>query len=246
MNIALVDDEQVYLDKMSKLCRDFGQENNVRVNVKTFLSGEDFLENFEADKYSLVFIDIYMKGINGIKTAKAIRKTDATCLVVFFTSSMDFMPDAFSCHAFEYITKPFIKERIFDVLKDAANIVPSASRYVEITSNRKTVHLLLSDIISVVSDAHYLNIRVRGGNILRSRMTSSAFMNITGHDPRFFIVNKGVILNADYVTTCEGSNCIMNDGSQYPLRVKDAHKIKSVLQKYQFNKIRNEQKYSRK
>lgn len=59
-----------------------------------------------------------MKHLSGVDTAKRMRADDSGCILVFLTSSMDFMPDAFSCHAFEYIVKPFTEERIFQVLED--------------------------------------------------------------------------------------------------------------------------------
>ena len=105
MKIALVDNEQKCLDEMAELIRDFGARRCCQMEIVPFLNGEAFLEAFKNGDFSAVFMDIYMDGIDGVAAALKMRSLDNKCVLVFLTSSMDFMPDAFSCHAFEYITK---------------------------------------------------------------------------------------------------------------------------------------------
>lgn len=126
---------------METLCHNFGAQNQCQIETVCFSSGEQFLEAFEQDKFSIVFMDIYMKGINGITTALSMREKDNCCLLVFLTSSMEFMPDAFSCHAFEYITKPFSPDRAYAILHDALQVLPPPPKYIEIISDRKTFSL---------------------------------------------------------------------------------------------------------
>ena len=118
MKIALVDDEQEYLDEMTRLCRDFGERCGCQIETVPFTTGETFLNAFSDGGFSVVFMDIYMEGIDGIAAALKMREQDNRCILVFLTSSTEFMPDAFSCHAFEYITKPFSLQRVESVLQD--------------------------------------------------------------------------------------------------------------------------------
>lgn len=69
MKIALVDDEQKYLDEMAELVRDFGIQHCCQLETVSFLDGETFLEAFEAGSFSAVFMDIYMDGMDGVATA---------------------------------------------------------------------------------------------------------------------------------------------------------------------------------
>lgn len=74
------------------------------------------MKNYRPCQYAAVFLDIYMNGITGIETAEVIRKTDANLLLIFITSSPEHMADAFRIHAYEYVTKPFEKSRIFRLM----------------------------------------------------------------------------------------------------------------------------------
>ncbi len=246
MRIALVDDDQNCLDEMEKLCADFGARYNCHIETAAFTDAESFLHDFTDGSYSVVFMDIFMENTDGIAAAGCLRRHDCECLLVFLTSSTEFMPDAFSCHAFEYVLKPFSGERIESVLLDAMKILPERQKYMEVLSGRKTVRIFLDQIVSVMTDAHYLEIRLSDGSAIRTRMTVLNFQSETGEDPRFLTVNKGIVLNADYIADFEENCCILKDGSRFPVRVRDRLKIEQSVADYHFQKIRREQHHDTK
>ncbi len=241
MKIALVDDEQKCLEEIKQLCSSF--EENTGYPVETFLfdSGEGFLAAFQAGCFDLVFMDIYMESMNGVAAALKMRRQDRYCLLVFLTYSMEFMPDAFSCHAFEYVTKPFSKERIFDVLSDAVKILPQEQKYMELIADRKSIRIFFDEIVSAVTDAHYLDITLANGKKLRCRLTMSKFLKKTDGDPRFIPVNKGIAVNAEYILGFEMGCCTMENGAKFPVRVRDSAEIEQMARDYHFEKIRKRQ-----
>ncbi len=241
LKIAFVDDEQECLDEMERLCGSFGEERGYSMEVVSFGSGETFLEAFAAGDFDLVFMDIYMENMDGITAAFQMRRQDCNCLLVFLTSSAEFMPDAFSCHAFEYITKPFSRKRIFDVLSDAVKALPQERRYIELAAGRKFVRVFLDEIASAITDAHYLDISLADGERLRSRMTMPEFMEKTGGDARFLLINKGIAVNAERILAFERGSCIMESGAKFPVRVRDSAKVEQMARDYHFEKIRRRQ-----
>lgn len=244
MKIAFVDDEPECLDEMGRLCRSFGEISEYPVETVSFGSGEAFLEAFDGGCFDLVFMDVYMKGMGGIAAALEMRRQSSGCLLVFLTSSRDFMPDAFSCHAFEYVTKPFSKERIFDVLSDAVKVLPQEQKYLEFAADRKTVRVFPGEIVSAVTDAHYLDITLTDGKKLRCRMTMPEFLEKTNGDSRFIPVNKGIAANAEYILEFEMGCCTMENGAKFPVRVRDSAKVEQMVRDYHFEKIRGRQSHS--
>ena len=241
MKIALVDDEQEYLDEMAGLISDFCMQHCCQMETVTFLSGKAFLEAFEDSGFSAVFMDIYMDGMDGVAAALKMRDMDSRCVLVFLTSSMDFMPDAFSCHAFEYITKPFSRQRIFQVLTDIMKVLPPLQKYMEVTSDKKTIRIFLYEIASVITDAHYLDITLITGETLHCRMTMPEFVKLTGGDSRFLPVNRGITVNAEYILEFEDNCCVMENGAKFPIRVRGRLKIEQAARDYHFRKIRERQ-----
>jgi len=241
LNIALIDDEKKDLTEMEKLCQNYRQKNSFQIDTFSFSDGETFLKTLKNTAFSIVFMDIYMKGVNGITAAQKLREKDPNCLLIFLTTSREFMPEAFSCHAFEYVAKPINHKRVEKVLDDAMKILPIPPKFIEVTCDRKIVSVFLQDIIFVITDAHYLEFSLTNGSVLRCRMTVPEFLHLTDQDSRFILANRGVLLNAEHILSFENSYCIMDNGTKLPLRVKDAGRVEQAVRDYNFEVIRRNQ-----
>ncbi len=241
LNIALVDDEKEYLAEMEKLCRDYRIKKGCRMDIFSFHDGESFLDALADTEFSIVFMDIYMGEMDGIAAARRLREKNQACVLIFLTTSGEFMPEAFSCHAFEYISKPIDQRRVEKALDDAMKILPTPQKFIEVACNRKTVRIFLQDIISATTDAHYLELSLADGSCLRCRMTVTEFLRLTGQDSRFVLANRGVLLNAGHVLSFGNGCCIMDNGAKLPLRIKDTGRVEQAVMDYNFEMIRRRQ-----
>lgn len=226
---------------MSRLCREFAAENRLDIELSEYSDGDGFLRSEE--EFSIVFMDIYMNGSDGVLTAQKLREHDSFCILIFMTTSREHMPEAFSCHAFEYIVKPFSPQRVKEVLNDAVKVIPAACEYMELYSDRKTLRIALGDIVCAMTDAHYLDVSLSDGTSLRCRMTMRQFLEQTKEDRRFILINKGIIVNADYIADFENNCCILENGVSLPIRVRDRLNIEQAVRNYNFDRIRKKQRY---
>lgn len=101
-----MDDEQICLDEISGLINEFGVQHSRHIDTVPFPDAETFLAAFASGGYDAVFMDSYMDGMDGVAAAMKMRGLDKNTPLVFLTSSENFIPDAFSLHAFEYVIKP--------------------------------------------------------------------------------------------------------------------------------------------
>jgi hypothetical protein len=69
-------------------------------------------------------------------------------------------------------------------------------------------------------------------------MTMSAFYPMVAEDSRFVLINRGILLNADYVVAMDHSNCILADGRTYPIRVRDRASVEHAIQNHRHGRIR--------
>lgn len=241
MRIAIVEDVPQEAVRLKTILKNLSEDLRTSFDISIFSSGEEFINIFDKDDFDIIFMDIYMNGMTGVETAKFLRKQDKHCILIFITSSSEHMPDAFSCHAFEYIQKPFTTERIVQVMTEALEILPDKAQYMEIIINRQTVRVFLDEIVSAVTDAHYLDITLSGGEKLHCRMTMPEFLKQTGAAPRFIPVNKGITVNAEHILEFENNCCIMENGSKFPVRVRESAVVEQMVMDYNFEKIRRRQ-----
>lgn len=106
LQIAIVEDLQPDAQRLQALVR---QELGA-VECGIFPSGDAYLQQMPARKDDLVFLDICMEGTSGIETAQQLRRADPKVLIVFVTSSPEYVWDAFPVHPFDYLLKPYEEE----------------------------------------------------------------------------------------------------------------------------------------
>lgn len=234
MNIALIDDDSAQLNRIHEICRQFAEKTQLLLDCDCFDSGEAFIKALKTKQYGIALMDIFINGKNGVETSKVLRTIDRSCILIFVTSSTDFMPDAFNCHAYEYIIKPYTAERVLEVLSEAVKSLPVQDKYIELVSERRTVRLPLGDIVSAVTDAHYINVWLADDRCIKCRLTAARFLELSGNDERFIPINKGIIVNADYIENVEDNCCVLTNDFRYPIRVrKRAEIIKAIPHKGQ-------------
>lgn len=79
--------------------------------------GASLLRLYEAVKPEMVILDVEMPGMTGVECARAIQDQNPRTLIIFVTAHEQYMSDAFSVYAFDYLLKPFRMERVDETLK---------------------------------------------------------------------------------------------------------------------------------
>lgn len=102
MNIAIVDDERIFLKELHNKIDSLGMSD---YKVYEFESGESFLSIFEKGKFDIIILDVEMLGIDGLETAEKIRESDKTVILSFLTNYSEFAIQGYEVNAFRYILK---------------------------------------------------------------------------------------------------------------------------------------------
>ena len=106
VRIAVVDDVQGEQEKLCNLLLGYAARKGCRWEINRFSSGEAFLADTEREhRYNLVFLDILMNGIDGLETAKRLRKKDPQALIVFVTTEADYAVEGYEVEAAGFLVK---------------------------------------------------------------------------------------------------------------------------------------------
>ena len=106
--VAICDDERIEQLLLSKLLIKYVPE----AQRCYFQDGKSLLADFHTGQYQAIFMDIYMRDMNGITVVQEIRRIDAKVPVAFTTSSTDHMADSRMVGATAYLTKPLQEEEV--------------------------------------------------------------------------------------------------------------------------------------
>ena len=202
-------------------------------------SGAAFLAAFPSKNYQVVFLDICMEGTNGIETARILRRADPDLLLVFVTSSPEYVWDAFPVHPFDYLLKPYREEKLFQLADELRRVLFRAEPELEVRIARQQVHLPLRKIQYAMAQNHYVRIVSDDGEC-RAVSTFSQVEQLMRAQENFIVCNRGVILNMDKVLRLDSDCFEMLDGTCLPVRQKDKNTLFAQFTQYQFRHMRRE------
>lgn len=243
MNVALIDDMPGELSRIIGIINEYTAASHAPIKTESFTSAEDFLSDYMPHKYLLIFMDIYMEGMNGVEAAKKIRETDKDTLIVFLTTSPDHTFDAFGVHAYQYIIKvpeiDVLRENIFQVLDDVIALRNPSEEGIVISVEGEEKSLPYSDLVYAQTDRNYIKITDREANIFRTRMTFSDISSLLEKDKRFLRINRGIIINMDYIESFGKEICTLKGGYNLPISVRERKSLDQIRRNYVFFKLHN-------
>lgn len=235
MRVAIVDDLSMDSAVLSDLLT---ARLPSSVFVDVYDSGERFLDS--TSKYDLIFLDIVMEGLDGIETARRLRKRDMGCLIVFLTGSSEYAWDAFPVHPFDYLLKPVDEKRLEQVLCEAKRALERRERMLALKVGRQTETVGISAIGHVCARDHYVCVALTQGRELKCYMKFSEIQALLRDEPRFLACNRGVLINMDEVRSFDGECFVMNDGQRFAVRLSERAQIGERFCNYTFRKTREE------
>lgn len=104
--IAICDDENLFTEELKELISGYMMEKGLIFEIDTYNSGEALVElGVRVVRYTVVFLDINMKKIDGIKTAKMIRKVSREVFIVFVTAYVDYSLEGYRLDVVRYLLK---------------------------------------------------------------------------------------------------------------------------------------------
>lgn len=105
LKVAIVDDENVYIDQIQEYIKQYGQEKKREIQTETFSSGNGLLENYTT-RFEIILLDIEMDDMNGMDVAREIRKRDQEVVLVFITNMAQYAINGYEVGALDYVLKP--------------------------------------------------------------------------------------------------------------------------------------------
>ena len=161
LNIAICDDEKYICDFLKKSVTDCLAKADIEGSVTVFEDGQPLADMYKEGKacFDLILLDITMKKCDGMTAAKIIRSFDSQVMIVFVTSSAEFVFSGYEVRAFRYILKPELLHGFTGVFRECLDEL-TRSNEIRFTFQKasETVSIPLRDIIYFESDKRIINI----------------------------------------------------------------------------------------
>lgn len=194
----------------------------------SFSSGSKMLETYQEGQYHIIFLDIYMPGMNGVDTAQAIRAVDDQVVIVFVTTSMDHTREGYRFGVLKYIEKPFHPRDVKAALELAWRINKSREMCTISTKHGKQ-EAVFGDILYVEASNHMCNLHFANKRVQTN--ISIDGMALLLPPPYFVRCHRSFIVNLAHVKAVDRDFVMINDDRVY-IRGKDVRKMTDLFARY--------------
>lgn len=198
MRIAVVDDEKLYRDSLEKCLHFCSDKHSLDIEVDCYKDGLDLLDKKDII-YDIIYLDIKMNFIDGMETAREIRKRDNDVIIVFCTNYVKYAIDGYSVNAADFLLKPVSEFAFYEHFK---KILPKLEKnsepFIMVKTKIGVKKVKYSKILYLESDGPYVKIITKNEEIIFLDTLKNLEMQL---DKRiFFRSNSCYIVNLTYVT----------------------------------------------
>lgn len=235
IRIAICDDSNIDAEIMKNFLQDYYAKKNCFCEIIIYSSGEELIETYHnsGNKYHLLFLDIYMKQLNGIETATLIRKYDDNVKIVFCTVSLEHAVDSYEVYAYGYVIKPFDVSKMRGLLdKFTKTILGDEISHIRVKSEYADRLVALSEIVYIESNDKVLLIHKKNHEIVKTYGKLS-HVEEQLNEKHFLRCHQSYIVNLNHVTGIEDNDFKTVIREKVPIRKKDFYKFREAYEQYQ-------------
>lgn len=243
LRIAIVDDvssdrEQIKDD----VCR-WAEERQAALDSPPalFQNGEEFLAGFCADLYDIIFLDIYMDGIDGMATARRIREIDTVCRLIFITTTADFAVDSYEVDSSWYLVKPYSADKLNAALDRCGSLFLEAEKFITVPAKYGEQRLRLHDIAYTEYENRKIHVYFKDGCETFVPMKQGDFAAMLLAYPYFCDCMKGLLVNFEAVDKLLEDSFLLHGGCRIPISRLKYREVRERFFEFSYAQARGRQ-----
>ena len=211
LSIAVCDDEIIECCNIAKKIKEILENMKTPCMIHQFNSGQQLLQT--SGNFDIIFLDIIMRHPDGMKTAQILRQKSPDAILIFVSSSREYVFDAYDVEAFHYLVKPIDDRKMRNVLQKAVLKTERHSQeFIIVSKERQKRKLLLDNICYFEIEGRKINVHGTGGvftyyeqiGVLESRLRGMGF----------FRCHKSYLINLKHVDTYSRQEVVLDNGKK--------------------------------
>jgi len=235
-NVAICDDEKYYRDYINELVIQYFGVMQLSYQLDIFESGTQLcMSGLENKQYDIVFLDVNMKDMDGIETAKQIRKINSNAFIVFITAFLSFSPEGYKVNAIRYILKENQNfEAAFteclDTILEKMEINKIKMKFDFIEGEKE---ILIDDIIFIESKLHKLVFEMSGKGIKKYVLYKKLDdIQILLEPYGFLRLHQSFLANIKYIVELNHYKAVLTTSKDLPIPKQKYKEIKEAFIEY--------------
>lgn len=197
IRIAIVEDEELYIEQLTGYLKQYQKEMGEELEVTVYRDGDGITAKYTA-QFDIILMDIQMRFVDGMSAAEEIRRMDSEVVIMFITNMTQYAIKGYEVGALDYILKPVSYFPFSQKLSHAITRVKRRENtYITVPVKGGIQRLDVSDIYYIESSGHNLIFHTRKEEYVAALTMKSIEEKLTGLG--FSRGNKCYLINLKHV-----------------------------------------------
>ncbi len=214
------------------MASDFFRKKNREIQLRTFLSGEDLL-NYDG-QIDILFLDIQMKGMDGLETARKLRADKFRGFLIFITVLKEMVFQSFEVQAYDYLVKPVDEKQFGKTMERLYTSMQNASEGNLLVQQGYERRIVPKDEIvfcEIIDRKIYLNL-TSGEVVDYYERIENLESKLDSH---FFRCHRSYLINLKHLKGYKNGTAYMDNGKEVPVSRLRSKEFSSVVLQYMKN-----------
>lgn len=236
ISIFICDDDEWICKENENHVRKVCKKHKIESLIKQFHSGESLLQYLEMhpSDVEIILLDVLMDGMDGIETAKKLRKATCDAEIIFLTSSEEYVFDAFEARALHYLIKGSgDAERFEKTILKAVNIAKRKKRDVfAFDVQGEKYQISYTSILYFRSSLR--TVEIYYGEHVKEFTSTMKDLENEMREKGFVRVHRCYLVNVKHIYEILRDKIILTSGEEIALGAMYVEPLKEYFQSYMF------------
>ena len=133
-------------------------------------------------------------------------------------------------------SEPYPENEISDLIDEVLSRIPDSGKYIDIKVNGSNVQVPFRHIIYAEHFSHMIHIHTTRKKEVLTRQSFEAFTSLLKVDPRFYLCNRGIVINLEHAVDFDGKEFLLDDETRIPVSRKLIKDARQTFMDYLFQR----------
>ncbi len=237
LKIAICDDDNTEASMLHSILDTCQMMCDIDFQITHFQNGKELIDAYSAPgTFHILFLDVEMPKLDGIKTAELIRKLqDRRVIIIFVSNYPEYMQDSFFVHPYHYLQKPVSQEKIIDLMQQIITDIEDEKilrTLIQTDQSEETINL--KDVLYIetidakheILSFHFDNRSICTKGTLRKWEKELA-------DYNFFLCYRSFLVNLIHIHFFDNRELVLDNGERIPI----SRKNEKILRDLYLNRV---------
>lgn len=232
MNIAIVDDDVRFSEKVERFARQFYQKKGENIEVSQYTKGLVLIQDMDEKKhFDIYMLDVEMPQINGFDLAKKIQAKQPKARIIFITSHEKYALRSIKIGSYYFILKEEYDYELKRILERIYQEEIENGQYYTIQTDTHYERFCMSGILHITKQDKYAIFHCMDNKEYYERISLEKIYQKLPQDC-FIFVNRQVIIHMKHVIRLEQNKITMQDKTVIPISRRMSVEVKDNLAEF--------------